>query len=121
MDGHEEALQANLIAEYMFSNVNEEGNRQLLLDVIIDHCNIPSKTCQYVDSLITSKNGQQRRKPTTAGWDILMKWKDGSITWVTLKECKESFTVQLAEYAQLRHLVHEPAFAWWISHVLKKK
>ena len=26
MDGHEEALQKNLIAEYMFSNVNEEGH-----------------------------------------------------------------------------------------------
>ena len=66
MDGHEEALQANLIAEYMFSNVNEEGHRQLL-DGIIDHRNIPSKTLQYADSLITSKNGQQKRKPTTAG------------------------------------------------------
>ena len=35
MDGHEE-----LIAEYMFSNVNKEGHRQLLLDEIIDHRNI---------------------------------------------------------------------------------
>ena len=88
MDGHEEGLQANLIAEYMFSNVNEEGHRQLLLDKIINHCNIPSKTLPYANSLITSKNGQQRRKPTTAGWDILMKWKDGSIAWVTLNNIK---------------------------------
>ena len=67
MDGHEVPLKAHLIAEYMYSNVNEEGHRQLLLDEIIDHRNIPSKTLQYADSLITSKNGQQKRKPTTAG------------------------------------------------------
>ena len=27
LDGHEEALQANLISEYMFSQINEEGHR----------------------------------------------------------------------------------------------
>ena len=43
LDGHEEALQANLISEYMFSQINEEGHRQLLLDEIINHRNNPEK------------------------------------------------------------------------------
>ena len=37
MDGHEETMTANLIAEYLFSQVDDDGNRQVLLDEIIDH------------------------------------------------------------------------------------
>ncbi len=33
---------------------------------------------------------------------------------------KNSYPVQLAEYATQRRLAGEPAFAWWISHVLNK-
>ena len=37
MDGHEETVTVNLIAEYLFSQVDDDGNRQVLLDEIIDH------------------------------------------------------------------------------------
>ena len=50
-----------------------------------------------------------------------MQWKDGSTTWLNLKECKDSYPVQLAEYATNNNIVHEPVFAWWVPYVLKKK
>jgi hypothetical protein len=34
---------------------------------------------------------------------------------------KSSHPVQLAKHAMQRRLVGEPAFAWWIQHVLKKR
>ena len=34
---------------------------------------------------------------------------------------KNSYPVQLAEYATHRRLAGEPAFAWWIQHVLNKR
>ena len=37
---------------------------------------------------------------------------------MTLKEVKESFPVQLAKYAVANHLTEEPAFKWWVPHVL---
>mgnify|MGYP003334491099 CR=1 FL=1 len=37
MDGHEETMAANLIAEHLFSQVDDDGNCQVLLDEIIDH------------------------------------------------------------------------------------
>ena len=37
MDGHTEAITANLIAQHLYSQINEEGNRHMLLDDIIDH------------------------------------------------------------------------------------
>ena len=34
---------------------------------------------------------------------------------------KESYLVQVAEYAHLRKLSNKPAFTWWVPHVLKKR
>ena len=42
---------------------------------------------------ITSHNGSKRRKETTKGWEILLQWKDGTITWEKLKDVKESYPV----------------------------
>jgi hypothetical protein len=48
---------------------------------------------------------------TTKGWQLLLQWKDGSNTWIPLKDLKESNPVDVAEYAVANKLVHEPAFA----------
>ena len=34
---------------------------------------------------------------------------------------KDAFPVETATYAKANQLEHEPAFAWWINHVIKKK
>jgi hypothetical protein len=47
-------------------------------------------------------------------------WKDGSTTWVALRDMKNSYPVQLAEYATQRRIAGEPAFAWWIHHKLNE-
>jgi hypothetical protein len=41
--------------------------------------------------------------------------------WVSMKDVKNSYPVQLAEYATQRRIAGEPAFAWWIRHVLHKR
>ena len=120
LDGHKAALAANAIAENMFSQVDEEGNRFVLLDSIIDH-RVDGSQLKPIDAFITSSNGGRRRRETTKGWEILIQWKDGSTSWETLKDVKASYPVQLAEYAQLTKIEHEPAFAWWLPHVLKKR
>ena len=68
-----------------------------------------------------TKSGTKRRKETI-GWEILEKWKDGSTTWVALKDFKESCPVQLAEYAVAARIADEPpAFAWWVPCTLRKR
>ena len=37
VDGHEAAMRANQIAENLFAQVDEDGNRFVLLDKIVDH------------------------------------------------------------------------------------
>ena len=52
---------------------------------------------------------------------VLVQWKDQSTTWVTLKDMKEAYPVQSAEYAVQARIDEEPAFAWWAPHTLKKR
>ena len=56
-----------------------------------------------------------------AGWQIFCQWKDGSTSLEKLPELKESHPVQTAEFAVVQGIDHEPAFNWWVKHVLKKR
>ena len=38
-----------------------------------------------------------------------------------LSDLKELHPVQTAEYAVAQGIDHEPAFNWWVSHVLKNR
>ena len=51
---------------------------------------------------------------------MLIRYKDSSTTWVPLKDMKESYPVQVSEYAVLTKIQEEPAFAWWVPRVLQK-
>ena len=79
------------------------------------------KEIKQQDAFITTNTGTRRRRETTQGWEILVQWKDGSSTWIAMKDMKDSYPVQLAEYAVTCKLSQEPAFAWWVPYVLKKR
>ncbi len=119
-DGHKASLAANAIAESMFAQVDDEGNRHVLFQEIIDH-RTDGKEVKEQDAFLTARNGTKRRRETTVGWEILIEWKDGSTSWIAMKDVKNSYPVQLAEYATQRRIAGEPAFAWWTKHVLQKK
>ncbi len=119
-DGHTAAMTANGIAENLFAQVDQDGHRLLLMDEIVDHRQGPEAVSK-ANGFLTTKSGQKRRKPTTTGWDLRIKWKDGSETWTPLKDMKESYMVQTAEYAVQNKLNEEPAFAWWVPTVIRKR
>ena len=120
LDGHRAALAANTIAANMFAQVDDEGHRTLLLQDVVNH-RVNGREVKKADAFITSPNGGRRRRETTRGWEILIQWKDGSTTWEALKDVKESYPVQLAEYAILHKISDEPALAWWVPYVIKKR
>ena len=66
------------------------------------------------DAFVTTSRGIKCRKETTQGWELLIKQKDGSTTWVALKDIKEAYPVQVAEYTVASRIADEPAFAWWV-------
>ena len=53
MDGHQEALSANLIAEHMFSQIDEEGQRFQIIEEIVNHRVNRSKALSYEDSFLS--------------------------------------------------------------------
>ena len=73
------------------------------------------------DRWIVTKRGQRRLKQTTQGWDLLVQWKDGSESWIPLREMKESNLVEVTEFAKEKGIDDEPAFAWWVPFVLRKR
>jgi len=50
-----------------------------------------------------------------------VKWKDGQTTWLSLKDIKESYPVNVAEHIIEKQLVEEPAFKCWVPFVMSKK
>ena len=120
MDGTKQSLSANYIAENVFAQVDQDGNRQVLLDEIIDY-RTTGKEVKQQDAFITTRTSTKRWCETTIGWELLVQWKDGSTNWIALKDLKESYPVQVAEYSVGARISMEPAFAWWVPYMLKKR
>ena len=119
-DGSVKAYAANIIAENIYSQVDEDGFRYQLIDHIIGHRK-DGKALPKSEAFTVSKNGNKVRRQTTKGWEFEVQWKDGTESWVPLRELKESHPVQVAEYAVTAEIGDEPAFAWWVPHTIKKR
>ena len=119
-EGTKASLAANYIAENFFTQVDQEGNRHILLDELIDY-RVNGCEVKLQDAFITTGTGTRRRHETTIGWKLLVQWKDRSTNWVSLKDLKESYPVQTAEYAVAAKIAMEPTFAWWVPYMLKKR
>jgi hypothetical protein len=119
-DGATDTFTANIIAENLYSQVDGDGYSYVLMSEIIDHKKDGTAVSKD-DGFETTKDGQQRPRRTTQGWKLLVTWKDGSSSWEPLKDLKESHPVQVAEYALTNKIVEEPAFAWWVKKVLRKR
>jgi len=119
-DGHRAIVTANTIAENLFAQVDEDGNSYKLMDQIVQ-TRTTGEEIPPSEAFFTTKSGIKRRKCTTKGWECLIQWKDGTTTWSKLKDVKDSYPIELAEYAVANQLSHYPVFAWWVPYVLKKR
>ena len=119
-DGYNEVLSANVIAENIIPQVDEEGHRQMFFSEIMDH-RILSDAIPKAQGTFVTSHGAIRKKRTTKGVEICVQWKDGSFDWISMKDLKDSYPIELAEYAVQQRIDKLPAFAWWVPHVLKKR
>ena len=120
LDGTIETLAANVLAENILSQVDEDGHRQLMLDEIIDHRSNQDAITKK-DAFYTTTTGRKTRRRTTKGWQLCVQWKDGSSHWIELKDLKHSYPIEVAEYALSNQIADQPAFAWWVPHTTKKR
>ena len=120
-DGQIKEYSANIIAENMLSQVDPEGYSLTLMEAIVDYKRDEAVAIPKSEMYVVSKRGQKRLRKTTQGWKLLIHWKDGSESWVPLKDMKESHPVEVAEFAKARGINEEPAFIWWCPYVLRKR
>lgn len=120
-DGTTKELTANIIAESMFSQIDQEGRHFQLLDEISDHRKGNDAIEKNDGYFKRHANGPNVPKRTTRGWQLLVHWKDGSSQWIKLKDLKVSNPIELAEYAKAKGIDEEPAFKWWVPFTLKKR
>jgi hypothetical protein len=110
-DGTTEKYAANVIAENMYAQVDDEGNMFQLVLEIMDHKK-DGTAIDISNGMVTSANGNTKPKIATQGWTLLVMWKDRSTSWVKLKGLKASNPIELAEYAVANCIAEEPAFKW---------
>lgn len=119
-DGTTENYFANVIAENIYARIDDEGHQFLLLKEIVDHKK-GTDAIPVENGYIMTRSGKKIPKKTTRGWKLLVEWKSGGQDWIDLKELKESYPVEVAEYAVNNRIAGEPAFNWWVRQVLRKR
>ena len=105
----------------MLTQVDSDGMSTTLMEAIVDHRRDDKNALQHHDKYVQTKNGRRHLRKTTKGWELLIKWKDKSKSWIKLADMKESHPVEVAEYARARGIDKEPVFEWWVPHTLKKR
>ncbi len=111
-DGHIAEYGVNKIIEAIYQNATNDGTDTLFFDSIIGH--------QETSSLQNETNEVIGNKYSTKG-RICVSWKDGTMSWHNLSNVKNSYPLQLAEYAVYHQLDKLPAFSWWVKTAIKHK
>ena len=107
-DGEVCKYAVNTIAENLYSQIDEEGFQQVLVDENIDHRK--EKHAVTKENRFMEIKGTQIPKRNSYGWKLCIKWKDGQISWEWLSDLKEGHPVKTAEYALSKDLMDEPTF-----------
>jgi hypothetical protein len=105
----------------MLTQVDSDGYSLTMMEAITDYQKDDTVAVPKTDKYLTTPSGQKRMRKTTVGWSLLVKWTDCTESWIPLKDLKKSHTIETAEFAKARSIADEPAFAWWIPYMLRKR
>ena len=119
-DGTIREYAANTIASNIYEEGNADGFSSTRLFQIMEHKS-SGEAIKMKDKYFITRTGTRRMRNTTVGWSFLVQWGDGSRQWIDLKVLKESNPVQVGEYVIARGIADEPAFAWWVPYVMRKR
>eukprot|EP00957_Ditylum_brightwellii_P129711 9894790-Ditylum_brightwellii.AAC.1 len=85
---------AKVIAENMIMQVDSEGFCTTMLNSIVDWSKVQT-AFDKSDKYIVTQCGRKKLRKTTQGWNLLVHWKDGSNSWLLLKDLQESHLVEV--------------------------
>jgi hypothetical protein len=118
-DGYVAEYSANMIAEAIYNQVDDNGFDEVLFkDIVGHHKGEQALNESDVQNAINADIAPIR---TTKSWDICIEWRDGSSSWHPMNKIKNSFPLHLAEYAVKHGIQEELAFKWWIKEAFRRK
>ena len=88
-DGQVKEYPANIISENMLTQVDSDGMSNTLMEAIMDRQRDEEKALQHQDKYVQNKNGRHHLRKTNKGWEILIKWKEKSESWIKLADMKD--------------------------------
>ena len=91
-------MSSSLIAENLFAQVDQSGNRFTILDSIIGTRKYGIQVLPQ-DTFMHTSMGTKTIVKTTKGWEICIQWEYISTTWNTLNNVKHSYPIQMSELA----------------------
>ena len=72
-DGSVREYSANLIAENMIVQCDEEGMSMIMIENIIDYSKDEAIATSKDDAFVVTRRGMKRQRKTTQGWKLLVK------------------------------------------------
>ena len=102
----------------MITRVDSDGFSTTMMDGIFDYRRDSEIAVPKRDLYVVTKRGQKRMRKSTVGWQLLVKWKDQSESWIHLKDLKELNPVEVDRFAEARGIVDDPYFTWWVPYTM---
>ena len=102
-DGTLYRYNANVIAENIFAQCDDEGRMHAVLQEITDHRK-DRRAIHTLNGHKLTRKGSRIPKATTKGRKLWCQWKDGSSDWVELRHLKGSNPIKVAAYAVANRL-----------------
>ena len=91
------------------------------MESIIYYKKYDAITVTKLDKHTMKNRGHWRLHKSNSGWNLLVRWKVGSKTWVPLKNLKKSHPAEVSEFSKARGIDDKTAFDWWMTYTPRKR
>jgi hypothetical protein len=104
-DGSKTRANANLIAENLYSMVDEQGKVHNMFEGIIDH--------RFPVKWMVSFKGETTARLFAKDGELPVQWANDMTTWIPIGRLKRSNPIEVAEYVVANQIADEPIFRHW--------
>ena len=96
-DGRIEKFAVNFFAENLFNRSDSDRWDMGLINEVTNIQKYPSIAIAKEDGTFITALGQYRYVVINKGWDVQIRWKDQSTSWLLMAEVKAGNHIELAE------------------------
>ena len=97
-DGVVREYSANVITQNIYQQVDRNSYSSSTVQCIVDYYR-DDTTVLKQNKYVRTRSGQRRLRKTTAGWKLLVRYRDGREKWAPLRILKESCPIEVTEFA----------------------